>query len=416
MEPNPPKASTARSVLDRLKVLVPTGQDLAQIAAATPLVPFSEPARAFVQRLSAAILGDIGFRPYPEMIAFAHWMRRARIQELAAEFDRRRNGAVWQGRGLAFHIAPANVDTIFLYSFMLSLLMGNANVVRLSSKRSAQVEAALALIDRILGERGMEPVRARLALVGYDHDDEITGALSARCDLRVIWGGDETVAAVRRLPLPPNARDLCFPHKWSVSVFDAAAYLGHNGKDELVRRYVNDTYQFGQMACSSPRMMIWRGTAADCAAAGDDFWPLLERASARFDTGLAAIDFVNKRVAEDQIAMARSVSVRQGAGNLVNVVRFTTLESLPLEEHCGAGLFYECTIADLEPLRRFMGRRLQTVVSHGISKAEWTSFLAAGGVRGIDRIAAVGKALEFATVWDGHDLMREFIREIAVDP
>ena len=33
-------------------------------------------------------------------------------------------------RGLALHITPANVDTMFLYSFAVSLLAGNLNVVR----------------------------------------------------------------------------------------------------------------------------------------------------------------------------------------------------------------------------------------------------------------------------------------------
>ena len=39
--------------------------------------------------------------------------------------------------------------------------------------------------------------------VTYGHDDEITAALSAWCAHRVIWGGDEAVAAIRPLPLPP---------------------------------------------------------------------------------------------------------------------------------------------------------------------------------------------------------------------
>ena len=33
-------------------------------------------------------------------------------------------------RGVVFHIAPKNVDTIFVYSFVLSLLCANKNIIR----------------------------------------------------------------------------------------------------------------------------------------------------------------------------------------------------------------------------------------------------------------------------------------------
>src|SRR5229473_1854189 len=37
-------------------------------------------------------------------------------------------------RGLVFHVPPANVDTIFVYSWALSALAGNRNVVRISPR------------------------------------------------------------------------------------------------------------------------------------------------------------------------------------------------------------------------------------------------------------------------------------------
>ncbi|MFC6804089.1 acyl-CoA reductase [Deinococcus caeni] len=37
-------------------------------------------------------------------------------------------------RGLVFHVPPANVDTIFIYSWLMSVLAGNRNVIRLSSR------------------------------------------------------------------------------------------------------------------------------------------------------------------------------------------------------------------------------------------------------------------------------------------
>jgi hypothetical protein len=39
-------------------------------------------------------------------------------------------------------------------------------------------------------------------MVTYDRSDAISGALSKAADLRVIWGGDTAVNALRQYPLP----------------------------------------------------------------------------------------------------------------------------------------------------------------------------------------------------------------------
>ena len=35
--------------------------------------------------------------------------------------------------------------------------------------------------------------------------------------------------------------------------------------------------------------------------------------------------------------------------------------------------------------------------------------------QGIDRIVSIGRMMDFSYVWDGHDLLREFCREINID-
>jgi len=33
---------------------------------------------------------------------------------------------------------------------------------------------------------------------------------------------------------------------------------------------------------------------------------------------------------------------------------------------------------------------------------------------GVDRVVPIGQALSFSNIWDGHDLLREFCREIEI--
>ena len=46
------------------------------------------------------------------------------------------------GRGLLFHVAPSNVPTMFVYTYVIAILAGNANIIRLSTRRG-ETEAEL---------------------------------------------------------------------------------------------------------------------------------------------------------------------------------------------------------------------------------------------------------------------------------
>ena len=45
------------------------------------------------------------------------------------------NGDLRMGRGVVFHIAPSNVAVNYAYSFAVGFVLGNANLVRLPSRR-----------------------------------------------------------------------------------------------------------------------------------------------------------------------------------------------------------------------------------------------------------------------------------------
>lgn len=64
------------------------------------------------------------------LTALGFWLRRANLTAIASEYE---NDERRTGRGLAFHIAPGNVDTLFFYSIIVSVLAGNPTLLRLSS-------------------------------------------------------------------------------------------------------------------------------------------------------------------------------------------------------------------------------------------------------------------------------------------
>lgn len=161
------------------------------------LPPFSTQVMEFLADLSGALLRDSVVRQYPDLVTFAFWCRRAALEREKAKVDTSDR----LGRGRVFHIAPSNVPVNFAYSLVAGLLAGNSNVVRLPSKQFGQVDVLASALERMGPQHG--EIDDYITLVRYDRTDKaVTDNLSRQCDVRVIWGGDETIADVRRSPLP----------------------------------------------------------------------------------------------------------------------------------------------------------------------------------------------------------------------
>ncbi len=113
------------------------------------------------------------------------------------------------------------------------------------------------------------------------------------------------------------------------------------------------------------------------------------------------------------MAMEFEANTTRGTSNdLVRI--WLDTPALHEQHHCGAGLFFESALPNIDALRPLLNRTVQTVSYAGFTKEELRSFVAAAPIAGIDRIVPFGHALDFGPVWDGFDLFRVFMREISV--
>jgi hypothetical protein len=399
--------------LARVAVLLPRDGALAALLATPPLMPFSAEVTGFIDDLGKGLRADPASRAFPELVALGFWARRANIERLRMGFVAGPADALRMPRGTAFHVAPSNVDTIFVYSLLLSMLAGNNNIVRISSRAGEQSGHLLNVLDRAIAGAG-PAIRARIAIVRYDHDKAITDALSAACDLRIVWGGDATVGLVRTSPLAPAGTELVFPNKYSLAVFDAAAWMADADQAGTARRFVNDALWFGQMACSSPRALVWRGTATAAAAASASFWAAVETAAAAAALPFDDASAVAKLLAEQGLGIAGGAHVLGTASNRVRIVRADGLAGLGAAAAAGNGFVREFRVDDLGALMPQVARNWQTIVSHGIDGDDWRAALATTRPPGIDRIVKVGQALDFDAIWDGVDLLTAMTRMVAI--
>jgi hypothetical protein len=367
--------------------------------------------------MSQKILTSAEIHDFPELAALGHWFRKIRLVEMARTHCIPAKGKTQIGRGLAFHLAPSNVDSVFMYSWLISLLAGNTNLVRVSQKGSPQQDFLLAILRELCSLADHSEVAKRFALITYPHDDCITNQISAACMIRVIWGGDDTVRSIRSLPLRPLATELCFADRFSASALSAKAVNNADDKTftKLIEDFYNDTFWFAQQACSSPRLVAWIGDELDVGIAKSRFWQALTIV-VRLRNTENIPEMVMARLTATFEYAARGLAVLSPRGKVVDFPSKLEMTNATLtgvrEIHCGNGLFVQIQVNTLSELGTKLNDKDQTLAVFGFVEHDYLELISALPPRALDRIVPIGTALAFEPVWDGQDLFTSFTRSI----
>lgn len=395
---------------------------LAHSSALPAWEPFDPRAVTFVGKFSQKLLTHPRIREFPELAALAHWFRTARLRELEQTRPTLTDTIV-RGRGLVFHLAPANVDSVAMYSWLIALLAGNVNWVRVSQKPSTQFDFIMAVLQQTLADEAAgHPIVGRVVLLTYPHDEAVTHTISAAAMCRVVWGGDATVAAIRAIPLRPSATELCFPDRFSAAAINAPTVLALDDAalHQQAAAFYNDAFWFAQQACSSPRLLAWVGHASECAQAQQRFWAAVQSQVARMQPeNTAAMHMARLGAAFDLAAQALAHPSPEQTDGAYPFLRLTLEQPLSIgmkNLHCGNGLFLEQRLNHLHELAPQLSDKEQTLTVLGFNRAELLDLVDSLPPRAIDRIVPFGEALSFAPVWDGVDLFTAFTRQISLPP
>lgn len=415
-------AATAATMSgDATKSAEATEAAVRAVLEARPWAAFAEESVAFCQELSSSLLHDPRAKAFPELLALGFWLRPRHLEQIAASYSDASGKRVRLGRGLAFHFAPNNVETLFAYSMLLSLLAGNSNVVRLGQRTSLAQELLLSIMRELCARPEFVSCAQRLLVVRYGHEDELSAFFSGHCAVRVIWGGDATVQHLRSLPLPAGSTELSFANKFSWAIADAGQVIAEAAKDSsylksIAQSFVTDAFSFGQQGCSSPRLLLWLGSVEATAQAQALFWPAVDEVLKARPFALSPAQVSERFLAASSCAagtVGLAAGVERGgmrlraAGDGVSYLRLAlpSWEFLQRELHQGNGLFFELRVESLEEVLAHSRHVEQSISSLGISAARWHQAMAAVVPLGLCRVVAWGRALEFSPLWDGYDLI-----------
>lgn len=381
-----------------------------EVLAERPLVPFAEDVIDTLDALSKALMHDPQSRLYPDVVTFAFFCRRGNLLKLKEQNQSPISNVKCQirlGRGIIFHIAPSNVPVNFAYSVVAGLLAGNTNVVRVSQKQFPQVD----IIVKHMREIEMK----RLAVVRYPHESNANEVFSAMCDVRVIWGGDATIATIRQNAIPPRAFDICFADRYSIAAINSDELntdnLNPENLKQLAERFYNDTYLFDQNACSAPHLVVWTGKHVE--GAKKLFWNAVQRVTEQkyqFQDVMA----VDKLTAFYKQACAMPTHNEETKNNILRRVEIDALPQDIDSFRCAGGYFTEYTARSLDEVAPIVNGKYQTLAYYGFTQQELSNFVLRNHLTGIDRIVPFGETTAFSLTWDGMNLIERMSRIISV--
>lgn len=393
-----------QQITDKITFLVGGAKILQNIAEAKTRPIFDEYIVEFLNDLSRELLKTTDKKLYPDIISYAFWIRKANIDKERKRFEDRSQK---MGKGLSFHITPSNVPVNFAVSMTSALLAGNACVIRLSDKPFPQVDIITQAINRLLDTTYMQ-LKDRLCIMRYAHDDEITSWLCGQCDIRIVWGGDRTIKAMRTYAIPPRTTELTFSDRHSICVIHADEYLKRDG-EKIADLFYTDTYYTDQNACSSPRIVIWMGK--EKKQARKQFWGILKD-KVRQEYEFSPVLAVDKREALCELAIQNPQVRLLEQDNICTRVELTDIPDGLMEHKLYGGYFFEYETDCLDDIVPLLSKACQTVSYLGIEPEKINEIVTTNGVRGVDRIVPLGHTMDLSFFWDGNDMIEAMSRYV----
>lgn len=377
------------------------------------LKPFSEEVISFLDDFSRLINSKKNLKIFPDIKALAFFCRKKNILNFKKTYYNQKR--IRFGLGLIFHITPSNIPTNFMYSLIFGLISGNANIVKVPSRKFDEIKIICEEIEYLLKKRKHLTIKKMIQILRYDSkENQITSDISKISDARLIWGGDKTIKEIRKIETKAKTIDLPFADRYSISIMnsDKLLKLPNYKFNILLKNFYNDTYEVDQNACSSPHIILWQGDKKN--EAKKKFWNNLNLLVEKNYNPPAISSIDNYCRLSKELIKNDNIHSFKLFNKALYVINLKKIYPEIFVEKSKWGFFYECNISNLKNIHYLVKKKLQTITYFGYSKKFLKKFFSEYNFNGIDRVVPIGQALNINLVWDGYDLTTKLSREIEI--
>lgn len=305
-------------------------------------------------------------------------------------------------QGTACHWVAGNVPLLGLFSWALSALVGNLNIVRPSSRGEDFMSPILRLLSRT-SAGGQELADDTLVAVFPREDHQSHQAMSTAANVRIAWGGQEAVESVMALPSRWDCETIVLGPRMSLAVVDPV--LATTG---VLSRLASDVAYFDQQACSSPQwVFVKSGRGSDLF---DGFVESFAEAFAAQARGLGRHPIDAGETYRIELDRAR-VLLEGGVLRRDHETAWTVavLDAPDTRVVCANRFVQVIPFADVLDICTLIPANVQTAVTL-LDGGDTERFTEAAVKRGVCRFPRPGEGNHFENPWDGIPLISRLTR------
>ena len=365
----------------------------------------------FLDNLSGLIFREKKIKDYPDLATFAFFCRKSNINSLKKKYSNFLDNRY--GRGLVLHFAPSNVPLNFAYSLLFGLITGNTNIVRLSDNFHTQETLLIKNINNLLKKK-FRKLQNKINLIRYKKSEDITAFLSSICDVRVIWGGDQSVNEIRKQPLSPEAYDVTFADRYSICLVSAKNYLEAGSFDKEAIAFYNDTMVFDQNACTSPKIVLWHGNIKDINKAKFIFWKKFNKLLHTKNYKTKGNLNYEKLYKQTKAIIDLNLKKEKEAKSIVKKINIKKIPKNLDQYLSSGGFFMEFNFKRFNEIKNLFSSKIQTLTYIGLEPLIIKKKLNLTKIKSVDRIVPNGRSSEMGLEWDGYDIAFQLSKKLTI--
>ena len=308
-----------------------------------------------------------------------------------------------QPRGLVCHWIAGNVSTLGLFSLFQSMLVGNANILRIPSESIETMQKLLS----VMAESKAQDLMDSFSIVTFSSSDKkLNENLSMRADARVVWGGKEAVEAITGLPHQSHCEDVVFGPKYSFAVIDNKALQSEDIKD-IIRKLVADIIVFDQSACSSPQVLFFEKSKESIKIMNmiaDEFRSVQNRNPKSWIDSSTAAKIISKRA---EYALSDDKNLLSSKENDWTILYD---EDISLEEPVQSRTLFLKPVDSVLDVTSLITNKIQTIGCEIHDDDKLINFADAATSCGVARCVPFGQMNFYDTPWDGILVLSRLVR------
>ncbi len=316
-------------------------------------------------------------------------------------------------RGLVCHWLAGNVQILGMFALVQSIISKNVNLLKVSSRDDGVFKDILNEFKGVsyISESGHiiigDDLLKTISVVYFSrYVGKLGEEMSKEADVRIAWGGRESVETVAGYPARYDAETIIFGPKLSYSVIAKEELSSLQEAKKLARKVSVDVSVFDQTGCASPHnLYIEEGGVVS----PEEFCDILGDSMTKTELQIPKPLMLPEQVS--QIHSIRGVYDFKGTVKGSETMSWTILldDLDEIDKPVYSRVLFVHKVKDIMDSLKYIDENTQTIgIAAPTEKA--LGFATEATRRGVMRLPLIGRMLNFEMPWDGIFLFDRLVK------